>query len=124
KGRKVVEAEAQPGLVDEDEVARQPDLGDPIESQDRLRGREQVINRTLHGRILEGIELQGPLGPMNGDQQRSTRLPNENFVVLFGHQGLHSRRTALAAERTMASLSLVKRSTSSRASKVRIRASA
>src|SRR2546430_3067632 len=132
----VVEVEAQTCRVDEDELALQPQLQLLLDVEQVLGGLGEVIERLLYLRVLDGIELEGSEGGVQHDEEIPSGMPQEAVGRLDGIGDGSAGRLAGAAHaptsriaratalRTSGSLSWVARSSTARASGVRILPSA
>src|SRR5438445_13449366 len=97
-----------------------------------LRGLGQVVERLLHLRVLDGIELERPEGGVQHDEEIPAGVPQEAVGRLDGigdggagrraaaGHAPTSRRARVTALRTSGSLSWAARSSTARASGVRI----
>src|SRR5207244_6200780 len=112
EGGEIVQLEAQASAVDEEEVARQAQLQLRLPDQQRSGRGLHLVQRALHRDVLDRIELERAERRVEGEQERSTRLADEDLLfappagrpgfVRHGGQSLSARAAAL---RTASSLS-------------------
>src|SRR5206468_5979720 len=133
--RVVVEVETQPRGVHEDELALQAQLELLLDVEQLLGRRGQVVEGLLNLRVLDGIELERSERGVEHDQEVPARVAQETVRrldglgdrtagrVAAGHVPT-SRSARATAFRTRGSLSCEARSSTARASGVRILPSA
>src|SRR5438046_42180 len=127
----VVEVEPQPGGVHEQELALQAQLDLLLDVEQMLRRCGEVVQRLLHLRVLDRIELERAERGIEHDEKLAARVPQEAVGRLdrLGDRRLAGRTAAahpptsrsarLTALRTSGSLSWAARSRTARASGVR-----
>src|SRR2546427_1109713 len=135
--RVVIEVEPQTRRIDEDEFALEPDLELLLHIQQVLGRRREVVERLLHLRVLDRIELERPERGVEDDEEVAPGMTEEAVRRLDGlhHRGPFSawrrqapvptsRSARLTALRTSGSLSCDTFCKTSRAAGVRILPSA
>ena len=73
--RVVVELQPEARGVDEDEVAGEADLQIRLDGEQRARGGVEIVERLLHRRVLDRIELEAPERRVQRREQRTAALP-------------------------------------------------
>src|SRR5688572_27680969 len=99
----VVELHPETSRVDEEEIARGPDLELLLYLEQRTRGGMQIVESLLHGGVFHRIHLQAAEHRVQCQQQRSSPLsqltfgwPSRRGVPRLGHVAT-SRRARLTA---------------------------
>ena len=111
EGGVVVELEPEAGGVHEDEVAGEPELQVALDREQRLGGGVEIVERLLHRRVLDRVELEAAERGVEREQQRAPALAElpvgagtRGGVGGMGHDAL-SRSARFTALRTTRSLS-------------------
>ena len=127
----IVEIETQPGGIHEDELTLHAQLDLPLNVEQMLGGGQKLVQRRLHLRVLDRIELERAKRRIEDDQKVSPGVTQESVRRLHGldHRRATgarlghaptSRRARMTAFLTRGSLSSVAVSRAARASGERI----